>query len=788
MRWMKGEGGSTGSFRAMRGAVGIALAIAVTIAPGAQAQMTQPQADQDCEARMPAKYAESVAFYGAAKLNGWRCAMPDPVMMPTTVQGQVSLDLSGSGNFAWTGTSVYSIFSLSVLDQNKQCGFACGVGQPSSGDTSTNNPIDLVTGNKYKAESDLDGADLPFQRYYLGDDVARPIGMFGGRWRSGYDRRIVVVSSSGTTSVIAYRAGGQGLYFNSNGSATYTSDKDTPYKLEKLLSGTTHTGWRLTDQNDVVELYGVDGKPTTVTWPSGEFHTLTYDTNQRLSAVTDRAGRTMTFAYDGNGRLQTLTDAGGAVTTYGYDANGQLSLVTRPGGATRKYFYNETGYVVSPPPGKYYLTGIEDENGQRHASYSYDSSNRAIVSTLAGNAERVDVTYGSGNTVTVTDALGRTTTRNWTVAQRVAKYTGASGLSVSQDSAVGTVTYDANGYVNLETDFLGNQTDYDYNTRGLETQRIEAKNDTTGKKRTLQTDWHATYRLPTERRVRDSAGTLKAKVAWTYNTREQPLTQTATDPTVTPNVTRTTTYAYCEQADVTAATCPFVGLLKSVNGSRSDVSDITTFTYRQADDPVCATAPTTCAYRKGDVWKVTNALGHIVELQSYDGAGRPLKIIDANSVQTDYEYHPRGWLTARKVRGTNNAVETDDQIVRIEYWPTGLVKKVTQPDGAYTTYAYDAAHRLTGIADNAGNTVAFTLNNAGDRTQEDVKDATNTLRRTLSRTYNTLGQLTAATDAYNRTTGFTYDTNGNLDQVTDALGRTTDQNVDPLQRLSRSLQ
>ncbi|MCC7248214.1 MAG: RHS repeat protein, partial [Lysobacter sp.] len=761
----------------------------ILVAPNAWADMTEQEAAQDCEAKMPAKYAESVAFYGASKLNGWRCAMPDPNLMPTTVQGQVSLDLAGNGNFAWTGTSVYSIFNLSVLDQNKQCAFACGVGQASSGSTSSKNPIDLVTGNKYKAESDLADGGLPFERYYLGDEVGRPIGMFGGRWRSGYDRRIAPLASTGTLTVIAYRGSGQGLYFNSNGATTYISDKDTPYTLEKLLSGNTHTGWRLTDAGDTVETYDVEGKLTSVTWPSGEYQTLTYGANQRLSSVIDRAGRKLTFAYDGNSRLQTLTDAGGAVTTYGYDANGQLSIVTRPGGATRKYFYNEASYVVSPPNGKYYLTGIEDENGQRHASYSYDSSNRAIVSTLAGNAERVDVTYGSGNTVTVTDALGRTTTRNWTVAQRVAKYTGASGISVSQGSDLSTVTYDTNGYVDLETDFLGHQTDYDYNARGLEAQRIEAKNDTTGKKRTLQTDWDPTYRLPSERRMLDSAGALKAKVAWTYNTREQPLTQTATDPTVTPNVTRTTTYAYCEQADVTAGTCPFVGLLKGIDGPRAITpNDVTTFTYRQSNAPGCIPGVTECEYHKGDVWKITNALGQTIEVTLRDNAGRPRQVVDANNVVTDYEYHPRGWLTARKVRGTNNAVETDDQITRIEYWPTGLVWQITAPDGVYTRYTYDAAHRLTGIADNAGNTVTYTLNNSGEATQEDVKDATNTLRRTLSRTFNTLGQLQTATDAYNRNTGFTYDANGNLEQTTDALMRVADNNYDPLNRLSRSLQ
>lgn len=91
------------------------------------------------------------------------------------------------------------------------------------------------------------------------------------------------------------------------------------------------------------------------------------------------------------------------------------------------------------------------------------------------------------------------------------------------------------------------------------------------------------------------------------------------------------------------------------------------------------------------------------------------------------------------MRGTDDAVETDDLITRIEYWPTGLVKKVTQPDGGFTSYTYDTAHRLTGISDNAGNSITYTLNVAGDRTKEETKDTSAALRSTLSRTYNMLG-------------------------------------------------
>jgi RHS repeat-associated protein len=358
--------------------------------------------------------------------------------------------------------------------------------------------------------------------------------------------------------------------------------------------------------------------------------------------------------------------------------------------------------------------------------------------------------------------------------------------ATSATTRTDTFTYDANGRTDIATNAANTVIDYDFDARGLLTQRIDAKTDTVGNKRTTQTDWNATFAVPNERRTYDAAGTLVAKQTWTYNTRGQVLTASQIDPAT--SAVRTTTTSYCEQADITAGTCPLIGLVKSVNGPRTDVSDVTTYTYYASDDATCASAPTTCPHRKADLWKVTNALVQSTETLKYDGAGRVLSVKDPNGVITDLEYHPRGWLTARKVRGTNNSVETDDVITRIDYWPTGLVKQVTQPDGAFTTYTYDAAHRLTDISDNAGNTHHYTLDNTGNRTVEDSKDSQGTLLRTLSRTYDQLGQLRVQQDAYQHATGFTYDATGNSDATTDALSRVTDNDYDPLNRLAKTIQ
>ncbi|MCD9033203.1 RHS repeat protein [Luteimonas sp. Y-2-2-4F] len=226
----------------------------------------------------------------------------------------------------------------------------------------------------------------------------------------------------------------------------------------------------------------------------------------------------------------------------------------------------------------------------------------------------------------------------------------------------------------------------------------------------------------------------------------------------------------------------------SIDGPRTDVDDRVFYAYYPAEHADCAASPTTCPYRKGDPWTVTDALGRVTETLRYDGAGRPLSLLDPNGVVTDLEYHPRGWLAARKVRGAHDAVETDDRITRFDYWPTGQVRRVTEPDGAWTEYDYDPAQRLVAIRDNAGNAIDYTLDLAGNRLAEDTSDAGGTLRRTLSRVYDQLGRLVTQADASANPTAFAYDANGNLTATTDALGRVTAQAYDPLDRLVQTLQ
>ncbi len=641
------------------------------------------------------------------------------------------------------------------------------------------NPCYPATGDKARFETDFEFAGRPFTRSYHSLRQLGQLPELAPGWVHSYSDRISGNPNYMSEPLLWISDTGYLEIFKRVGSTNhYASEGNADKVLDVESTNTLPHKFILTDQGTLVRYFNLAGRLIRIedrnfAWKI-EF---TYNGN-RLVAATDRVGNQLLFDYQGN-RLIAIHLPDGNAVSYGYDTSRNLLSVQYPDAATKTYHYNEAGFSDANDP--HALTGITD-NGQRFATYAYDNKGRVRLSqfhTATGPVEKTELAYTGDSQVAVTGRNGEI--RNYTLSstsgyRRVTSVAAANGTSSS--SYTGAVVFESR-------DKLQNVTRYEYATdASYATARYDAYG--TPEERKTVTLRDPSYRISTIQTQAKSGANYVTKQyqSFTYNSRSQALTTTMTDPAT--STSRTTATAYCEASD--AGTCPFVGLVKSVDGARTDVADTTTFTYRMADDPGCATGPSTCLYRKGQMWKTTNPIGQVSEISAYNMYGKPLSVKDANGVTTAFEYTARGWMTARKVRGANDSVETDDQITRIEYWPTGLVKKVTQPDGAFTSYTYDGAQRLTGIADSEGNSITYTLNAASERTKEETKDDQGALMRTLSRTYNTLGQLQTATDAYNRNTGFTYDSNSNLDTTTDALTHVTDNNYDPLDRLKRTLQ
>jgi RHS repeat-associated protein len=681
---------------------------------------------------------------------------------------------------------------------NDASGDSCPICTPTAGESSPlrADPINATVGNKTETVVEYAGSGpFPLTFAWTYNSIGSGIVETPDRTAMGYNRshtyqrsvKAIAVNASGLAQTWAYVAlsnGNSERYIQSG--STWVAGADNANTLISLVDGLSNiTGWEHHLASGDVEYYGSDGKLTRITERSGLSQTMGYDTQGRLSVVTDSFGRSLIFAYDTLNEITSVSLPDGRVIGFAY-SNGNLATVTHPDLTTTQYLYAESGLVdPNDAIARAAMTGVVDEKSVRYSSTTYDAHHNAINSYLAGGVDRYDFAYqiAAGSTLmpqtTVTGPLGKTevftnvaTFGTPHVSGLTQNCSGCTSLSQSN-------TFDANGRLNLRTDFNGITYETDFDANGLLTQVIRAKGTTQQQAETTQ--WNTALRVPTQI---DRAG---QRQTYTYNSRGQALTSTLTDTAT--SATRTSTYTYCESADITAGTCPLLGLITSFNGPRSDVSDITTYTYYPNDAPTCLTAPTTCSYRKGDLWKLTNALGQITTYTAYDGAGRLLSSTDTNGVVTDMTYNTRGWLTQRADRGTDNSVTTDDAITNYVYDATGQVTQVTQPGGAFVGFTYDAAHRLTDISDNYNNTIHYTLDNVGNRTKDDTRDPSAVLKRSVLRVYNQLGQLQASENANAApNASFTYDANGNTKQITDGLSHVNSNSYDPLNRLSIALQ
>lgn len=637
-------------------------------------------------------------------------------------------------------------------------------------DGNVGNPCDVKTGEKYEIAQDFDLGWIALTRFYH-SGISTSSGGFGYGWTHSLGAHLAL---DGVDSVGLIESTGFQRAFKKIGQA-YEADDDSGDRLVQNGSWTLYSAGS-------ISTFGADGRLAAKRFPDGTSLTYIYDDSDRLAAVTHSSGRTLELVYQSNdyeALISSVLVEGIPLATYTYTPQNQVATVTYAGGGVRTYHYENQAFSQ-------HLTGITAEDGRRYSTFVYDSDGRVISSQHAGGADGVTLAYSPNGGAVVTDALGRQTDYTLTPGGDSAPSRKVTGLTDSQ----GTVS---RTYYDQSVDFRRRLDTYT-DRRGIQTKHTYAQgtDPVSGRAVSIHTVTEAVG-LP-EQRVVTTARDVETNAVLTtrigsretrtaFNARRQPTANTVTD--TASGQTRITSYTYCEAADVAAAgSCPVEGLLKSVDGPRTDVADAVTYAYYSADDAGCATGGA-CSYRKGDLRSVTNALGQTVETLAYDAFGRPLSVKDANGVVTDYTYHPRGWPTSITVRGATTA---EDRVTQLSYWPTGQVQRITEPDGSSVSYVYDAALRLTGIEDNAGNTIHYTLDNAGNRLKEDTLDAGGTLRRTLARTFNTLGQLTALKDAGNHATGFAYDANGNPQTVTDALQRVTSQQYDPLNRLAQTLQ
>ena len=587
---------------------------------------------------------------------------------------------------------------------------------------------------RYIQPANYAGVSIPNWINTRGLDETPPVGF--KQWMHSYQLSLVAYSNA--SKVILVRANGDKLYYSKNvDAAIYTPDSLTGGKIVKL-----ENNWLYTDPQGNVETYNNAGQLISIVNNQGLTQILAYDVNDLLISVADPAGRQLTLAYDSDSRLSTLTNPDGNVTAYQYDVHGNLVKVMHPDDTPEDTTDNPTTkYIYNAAEHPYALTGLIDENNAAYANWSYDVDGRATSSSNFNGYKQTSVSYNDGDNVSVTEANGQTRTLTFDDKGRLSSVSGGNCGQCS-NSDVATYSYDAKNQLVSKIDFNGVETRYKYNARGLQIKRTEAYGTTLA--RVTTTAWHTDLSLP----IKVTSPTQK--IDYVYGVRGRLESITETDLLVTDSPARVITYTYNT-----------TGLLLSIDGPRTDVTDTTTFAYNT----------------KHDLSSITDGVGNITQITSFDAHGHPTTIVDANNVTTTLVYDVRNRLISQTVAGNLTSFEYDN---------IGQLTKITLPSGAITNYLYSGARLLTKMSDGQGNSVNYIYDVMGNVTKIDVKDPAGTLHSTQQQVFDGLNRLTSQIDGLSQTTVFGYDAVGNQVSVETPLLKETKQVYDALNRLSET--
>ena len=662
-----------------------------------------------------------------------------------------SNDVSQSGtyhaNTPVQGTWSTTLGTASSID--KSCGNpndnpgGCGVGEP----------INVGTGNVYDEITDYETAGpnkLRFVRYY--NSLARPNPFplpLGQKWHSNYDRYLIIPAG---TVIIAVREDNRGLLYTQS-TANWISDSDVGLRVNQ--SGTI---WTLTDTDDTVETYSIVGSSniailTSIRARNGYTQTLNYNNGSQLASVTDSYNRTLSFIYQ-NGLLQTVTTPDGTVLTYGYNSSGispgvsdrltSVSYPTTPG-TSQSYLYENANLPFA-------LTAIIDEKGNRFASWNYDSYSRGLSSQFGVGANLTTVSYNDNNgSRTVTSALGQPEVYHFAILQSIPKVTEIDRVATATTAAAATTfTYDGNGYLASESDWNGNLTNYVNDGLGRPTKIVEAVGSNTERATTIS--YFQNYHLPSHIVAPQVTTDFTYDASGNLLTKKLTDTTTTTVPYRTNGQTRTWTYTWANS------------LLTSVQNPRADVAAITSFSYDGS----------------GTLIKITNALGQTVQITQHTPGGLPLTLKDANGVITQLSYDARLRLTGSVVNTAAGNLTT-----QYGYDAAGNLTVVMLPDGSALANSYDIAHRLIGVTDLLRQTIAYTLDAAGNRTRTNVADSGGTVRRQHTSSFDALARVVSDTGGAAQKTQYAYDDNSNPLTITDPLSHVRSQGFDDLNRLTQ---
>ena len=601
----------------------------------------------------------------------------------------------------------------------KNAGPCCKV----AGNQFEGNPINALTGNKFEANTDFTVPGSPylsFTRYYNSQRAKAFNSNMGPFWRHSFDYSL---NPAGNTFKLS-RPDGSVITIGDQNESNEVGYLD--YVLDPATGATV--GYTYDTNAGIKEHYSKVGQITKIEFTQGGFINFSY-TNGRLMSATDHFGRSVQFVYGEYSRVSQVKTPSGATYSYTYTQKGDLTKVKAPDTSNIEYIYDNSMYNKSNFPGA--LTSKKDETGTTIGLYQYDKRGRAWSSEGAAGTNKVTISYdytSSTAPANVTYANGTIKAITSSTLMKIPRLTTFALNCGANCTTQGTsATYDEFGNQTSYTDSSGNKTCRSFDIqRQLVVKVVEnlpaaascsdALNSppTAGIARTTNIIWHSSFRVP----VSVVNATQLSNYTYDNNSRVLSVATTGTNGSGTgaegfgvalSNKTKTVTFTYNN-----------FGQVLTVDGPRTDVSDITTMTYDAT----------------GNLTTVTSPLGYVTSFSGYDAEGRATIVTMPNGAVIQKSYDSRGRLLSNNFAGDTTTYT---------YNSRSLLETVTQPNGQVFTMAYDAAHRLVTVTDQRGTVLTKTWNNVNDELSSTIKSSTGEVVSQVAANYDGLNRVVSAT-------------------------------------------
>ncbi|MHA6833717.1 discoidin domain-containing protein [Ralstonia pseudosolanacearum] len=543
--------------------------------------------------------------------------------------------------------------------------------------------------------------------------------------------------------------------------------------------------------NAVTLSYDAQLRLTVVTDALGKRTTLSYgNTNNPLlvTQITDPFGRSAQIGYDASGRLSDITDAIGMKSSFGYDAGTFINAMTTPYGTTQ-FAYGESGMQrwinITDPLGQterveyaHPTPGMSSSDPQAPAGMNVFNEWMHYRNTFYWNAKAYAEGAGDYTKARLTHwfhskdndhmtAGAIESTREPQESRVWYKYAnqpwgGAIGPT-EQPTQIGRLrddgttelvqlTYNAQGNVTSKIDAAGQQLSYDYASNGIDVVRVYGLGINPIAEYTYD-DQHnpLTYR--------DAAGKV---TTYTYNAAGQKISETNA-------LGQTTRWEYDNdgflQRVVNANGKTDVSFTYDAVGRVASRTDAEGYTLRYQYDALNRltqiqypdNTTRVQGWDKLDLASVTDQLGRVTHyaynsvrnrVQVTDPLGRTTQSdyypngklkteTDAKGTVTALTYTPSGRLATRTVTAAGGAAQTTSY----SHDGIGQLTQVTQSDGSTTTFKYDGARRMTAASDSQGNSIQYTLDQRGNRLQEQINDPAGTRMFLVDRVFDPMNRL-----------------------------------------------